>query len=53
MERQWAKRQKQIDRVVRNMAGMYGDMQGIIATLPDIEVLELSASADTLAIEDQ
>ncbi|MFA5866713.1 MAG: DUF2130 domain-containing protein [Actinomycetota bacterium] len=39
---QWAKRDKQIDRVVANTVGMYGDLQGIIGTsLPQIEALEM------------
>ncbi len=39
----WSKRDKQIDRITFNMAGMYGDMQGIMggAALPDIKPLEL------------
>ena len=42
MERAWAKREKQIQSVVGSVAGMYGDMQGIIGTsLPKIERLEL------------
>jgi hypothetical protein len=45
-ERVWAKREKQIQRVVGSVAGMYGDMQGIVgATLPRIERLELPAPA--------
>ncbi|MBM3144929.1 MAG: DUF2130 domain-containing protein [Chloroflexi bacterium] len=48
METAWSKREKQIQRVVRNIAGMYGDMQGIIgATLPPIEHLELPTPYDT------
>jgi hypothetical protein len=31
-ERQWSKREKQIQRVIANTAGMYGDLQGIIGT---------------------
>jgi len=43
----WAKREKQIERVVTNTVRMYGDMQGIIgATLPEIKSLELEAGAD-------
>lgn len=39
---QWAKRDKQIDRVVLNTVGLYGDLQGIIgASLPQIEALEM------------
>ncbi|MBI5878369.1 MAG: DUF2130 domain-containing protein [Chloroflexi bacterium] len=47
METSWSKREKQIERVTRNVAGMYGDMQGIIgATLPKIEYLELPSPSD-------
>ena len=42
MERQWAKREKQIQRVGQSTSGMYGDLQGIIgASLPQIKLLEL------------
>jgi hypothetical protein len=52
MEAAWSKRDKQIKRVIKNVAGMYGDMQGIIgATLPVIEYLELPAPADNPALE--
>jgi hypothetical protein len=45
MERQWAKREKQIGQVVNNTAGMYGDLQGIIGnTLPTVKTLELPES---------
>ena len=38
----WAKRDKQIQRILENTVGMYGDMQGIIgASLPEIKELEL------------
>ena len=30
MTRIWAKREKQIEQVVNNTAGMYGDVQGLI-----------------------
>ena len=49
---QWAKRDKQIDRVVRNMAGMYGDVQGIVSSLPEMEIFEFADVSD-LAAEDQ
>ena len=40
----WAKREKQIERVIMNTAGMYGDMQGIIgASMPEIKMLEIGA----------
>jgi len=38
----WAKREKQIERVIGNTVGMYGDLEGIIS-LPQIESLELKA----------
>lgn len=44
MERQWAKREKQIEQVITNTAGMYGDLQGIIGhELPAVKTLELPA----------
>lgn len=47
MERIWAKRTKQIDRFVKNVLGMYGDVQGIAgAALPDLPQLELPGSIE-------
>ena len=44
MTKVWAAREKQIERVLQNTAGMYGDLQGISgAALPKIEHLELKA----------
>lgn len=42
MTKMWAKREKQIERVILNTGSMYGDMQGIIgASLPQIKLLEM------------
>ncbi|WP_059369089.1 DUF2130 domain-containing protein [Treponema endosymbiont of Eucomonympha sp.] len=41
MEKSWAKREKQIERFVKNISGMYGDLQGSGAALPHIPLLEL------------
>lgn len=42
MERIWAKREKKIEQVVRNISGMRGDLEGIAGkTLPSIQILEL------------
>jgi hypothetical protein len=42
MERIWKQREKEIRRVIRNTAGLYGDMQGIIGgQIPAIPALEL------------
>ena len=47
MEKNWKEREKQIQRVLQNTAGMYGDFRGLIgATLPEIEQLELSSGDD-------
>jgi hypothetical protein len=41
-QRQWAKRQTQIERVIDSTAGLYGDLQGIAGkTLQEIEGLSL------------
>jgi len=41
MERHWKQREKEIDRVVKNTVGLYGDMQGIIGgQIPAIPALE-------------
>jgi len=41
----WAKRDKQIERVINSTSGMYGDMQGIIgaSSMQKIEALELTS----------
>ena len=48
--KQWAKREEQIERVMRSTVGMYGDLQGIAGkTVQEIEGLELKAiGADEL-----
>lgn len=48
MERTWAKREKQIQRVIHNTSGMYGDLQGLIGTsLSPIPLLEMSPEEKT------
>lgn len=48
MEKIWAKREKQIERVVRNTGRMYGSLQGIIGgtALPELKALKLQAKND-------
>ena len=36
----WAEREKQIQKVILNTVGMYGDLSGLVA-LPQIKMLEL------------
>jgi hypothetical protein len=44
MTKAWAKREKQIERVLLNACGLHGDLAGIIGkSLPAIETLELAA----------
>lgn len=46
MEKIWAKREKQITKVLVNMSGMYGDMEGLSGTVfPEIKSLELFPAA--------
>jgi hypothetical protein len=40
-ERQWSRRARQIEAVTFNIAGMYGDLQGLVPSLPPIALLEL------------
>lgn len=48
IERYWAKRDKEILRIGRASAGMYGDLQGILgAALPTVSQLELPALTAT------
>jgi Uncharacterized protein conserved in bacteria (DUF2130) len=47
MERIWKEREKQIDRVLANTAGMYGEVRGILgASEPPVPALELDGSPD-------
>ena len=47
MERIWASREKQLERVISNTARLYGDMQGLIgAKLEKVEALELGSGEE-------
>lgn len=47
MNKHWSAREKQIDRVVLNTTGMYGDLEGLMgASLPKIQSLELPGPED-------
>jgi hypothetical protein len=41
MERSWAKKEKQVERFVKNITGMCGDIQGIGVNIPEIKLLEM------------
>jgi hypothetical protein len=52
MTRIWAKREKQIERVLDSTTGMHGDLAGIIgAALPVIEAIDLPALAEARTVE--
>jgi hypothetical protein len=55
MERIWKEREKQIERVLANTAGMYGEVRGIVgSSLPGVPALELEAvcgSSDDITAE--
>jgi hypothetical protein len=49
MERIWNEREKQIERVLANTAGMYGEVRGILGqSVPPVPALELDAVAGRL-----
>lgn len=53
MEKQWKEREKQIERVVKNTVGLYGDMQGIIGgQIPEIPALELEGAEESFNLEE-
>lgn len=52
MQRIWAKREKEIERVIENTAGMYGELQGMGAALPRVQSLELPEGEEE-KIEDE
>ena len=46
MEKQWAERRKQLDRIMKSTVGMYGDMKGIIgSSMADIDQLSLDGAS--------
>ncbi len=54
MEKIWAKREQQLQRGAKNMAGLYGDLQGIIGTaLQPITKLELPSGKGELFDEER
>jgi hypothetical protein len=47
MQRIWEKREKQIERIISNTAGMYGDLEGLAgSSLPQIKILELPSAEE-------
>lgn len=55
MEKIWSKREKEIDRVIKNTTGFHGDLEGIMgaAALPSIQALELSSGDEVVLTENQ
>lgn len=53
MERLWKEREKQIQRIVTNTTGMYGDIRGIIgSSVQSIKALELDDADDEMDLLD-
>lgn len=47
MAKIWAQREKQIEKITLNIAGMRGDLEGIVgASLPAVKILELSENIE-------
>lgn len=48
MEKIWSKREKQIDKVIKSIGGMHGDLEGIAGpSLPVVKMLELNSQDST------
>jgi hypothetical protein len=48
LKRQWKKREKSINRVLDNTAGLWGDFQGLLgASIEDIKELEMSQNSES------
>jgi hypothetical protein len=54
MEKIWNRREKEIDRVIKNTAGFHGDLEGIMGAsfLPSIDALELPSGEQDELVED-
>ena len=51
--RLWKEREKQIERIIENTAGMYGDVRGLIGSaIPDIKALTLEADELLLGMDE-
>lgn len=50
-EKLWARREKNIEKVVRNIAGMHGELESMAGTLPAIKLLELPSDPEVVCIE--
>lgn len=54
IEKHWAKREKQIERVILNIAGMHGDIEGISgASLPAIKMLSLPSDEQQEEVDEK
>ena len=52
--RLWKEREKQIERIIENTAGMYGDVRGLIgSSIPEIKALSLEGDELLLGIDEQ
>jgi len=52
--RLWKEREKQIERIIENTAGMYGDVRGLIGSaVPEIQALTLEGDELLLGVDEQ
>jgi hypothetical protein len=52
--RLWKEREKQIERIIENTAGMYGDVRGLIgSSVPEIQALTLEDDELLLGVDEQ
>jgi hypothetical protein len=49
--KRWAQREKQLERMTENTAGMYGDLQGLIgSSMQSIPALEAGEEGEALSV---
>ena len=46
MDKVWSRREKNIEKVVRNIAGMHGELESMAGSLPAVKMLELPNDTD-------
>lgn len=51
--RRWARWEKQMEKAMENLAGMYGDVEGILGSLPEIKALQLPEPPSALPTKEE
>jgi len=51
VEKIWSRREKNIEKVVRNIAGMHGELESMAGQLPAVKLLELPQDVPAIETE--